>query len=122
METFFTEYLSRLDDIFNGIIEAVSELPQEALDWEPGENISTINVLIAHTAGTTRFWIGDMAVGDPKPRDRAAEFATKGLTVADIKARIEEIRAYAHSAVGRMTLADLDKVYSSTNHDGDTRT
>jgi hypothetical protein len=48
-----------------------------------------------------------MAAGDPAPRDRAAEFKAKGLSEAELKARLTTCEAYMRGALERLTLADL---------------
>jgi uncharacterized damage-inducible protein DinB len=85
----------------------VDDLPPEALDWSPGEGINSIVALISHVVGSERFWIGDVAMQEPKERDRDAEFRAHGLTAADLHKRIEEAGAYAHAALERLTRDDL---------------
>ncbi|MBK8022340.1 MAG: hypothetical protein IPK19_13175 [Chloroflexi bacterium] len=44
----------------------------------PGEDMNSLVVLVVHTTGSARFWIGEVGVGDPAYRDRPAEFQAKG--------------------------------------------
>lgn len=120
MHTFFADYLKQLDILHAGMIEVIDGVPPEALDWSPGEGVNSIAVLIAHIAGSERYWIGDVALQEPKPRDRAAEFRTRGLSAADLKRRIEETGAYAHDALARLTLDDLGLMRPPSQPGGET--
>jgi uncharacterized damage-inducible protein DinB len=115
MERFFEDYLNRLDDAHKAILDAVEGLPVDALDWSPAEGVNSITVLVAHLTGAERFWIGDVAMGEYKERNRADEFKAKGLTAAELKARVEEVGAYAHGAVERLTVAQLGDARTSRN-------
>ncbi len=64
-------------------------------------------VLVVHTTGSARFWIGDAALGEPSNRSRDSEFQAHGLSAAELKARFAALENYAEGALERMTLADL---------------
>ena len=80
MEKFFEEYLALLDSCHNGILGALQGLPVEALDWSPGPEMNSLSVLVFHTTGSERYWIGDVAMDEFSNRDRAAEFAVREVT------------------------------------------
>ena len=84
MNALFDEYLERLSTLHDGFKTAVHNLPPEALDWQPGPDMNTFNVIISHVAGSERFWIGDMVGQDPSGRVRAEEFQQKGLTAVTL--------------------------------------
>jgi hypothetical protein len=63
MEQFLTDYLERLQSLHEDMKETIKELPQAALDWVTGPGMNSLCVLIVHTAGAERYWIGDESRG-----------------------------------------------------------
>jgi uncharacterized damage-inducible protein DinB len=107
MEPFFADYLERLQIMQGEFVRAFADLPAEALDWVPGADMNSLCVLVVHTTGATRFWIGDAALGDPSNRVRAEEFAASGLSHDALQARFTVLEAYVRAALEPLTLADL---------------
>ena len=113
MHPFFKDYLERLTDLHQGILNALKGLPSEALDWTPiqettGE-MNSINVLVTHLCGAERYWIGDVACGDYSDRVRAEEFQVSGMDGDALAAKINNATAYAQSALEKLNINDLDK-------------
>ena len=108
MQTFFTDYMNLLQDCHNGILQAIEGLPSEALDWVPGEDMNSISVLVFHTTGSVRFWIGDIAAQEPSNRDRDAEFRVRGLEMDILEKRVEDNLEYARGALEKLSLQDLE--------------
>ena len=108
MQTFFAEYLHLLRDCHNGILQTIEGLPPEALDWAPGQDMNSITVLVFHTTGSVRFWIGDIAAQENSNRDRDAEFRAHGVEVDILKKRLTDNLEYARTALEKMTLQDLE--------------
>jgi GNAT superfamily N-acetyltransferase len=71
--------------------------------------MNTLSVLIAHLVGAERYWIGDVARGDPSNRDRDAEFRVKGLDAARMKQRIRDLESYEETSFEAMGLAELEE-------------
>lgn len=107
MERFFEDYFERLQTLHRDFIATFDDLPAEALDWVPGGDMNSLCVLVVHTTGSARFWIGDAAMGEPSNRNRAAEFRTSGLSHDDLKARFTTLEAYVQNALERLTVADF---------------
>jgi uncharacterized damage-inducible protein DinB len=122
MHKFFADYLDRLDAMHKAVLEALDGLPPEALDWSPGEGINSLAVLVAHLTGAERYWIGDVAMGEYKERVRADEFKTRGLTADALKARVEEVAAYARGALERLTVDHLGEARTSRTSPDETYT
>jgi uncharacterized damage-inducible protein DinB len=109
MENFYRDFLNRLDELHTNIEQSINDLPQEALDWKPGATMNSISVLIVHLTGAERYWIGDVAVGDPSGRDRAAEFRVSGISTQTLQQRLVISSAYAQRVIARLTLEDLEQ-------------
>jgi len=109
-DQFFNDYLERLENLNRHIHQEVQALPQEALDWSPGVDMNSIEVLVAHIAGSLRNWIGDVALGDPSSRVREREFQTRGESKSDLLARLDSVVDYARDNLPRLSLKDLDQV------------
>ena len=107
---FFSTYLERLETLARDFSEAIQDLSPEALDWVPGAEMNSIAVLLAHTTGSLRFWVGDVGLGDPSQRNREREFQTRGLTAADLLARLDAVIDYTRGALPRLRLEDLDQI------------
>jgi uncharacterized damage-inducible protein DinB len=109
MENFYRDFLNRLDELHTNIEQSINDLPQEALDWKPGATMNSISVLIVHLTGAERYWIGDVAVGDPSSRDRAAEFRVSGISTQTLQQRLVISSAYAQRVIARLTLEDFEQ-------------
>jgi hypothetical protein len=107
MEPFFTSYLELLHELTEDFVKTFDDLPDEALDWVPGADMNSLVVLVVHTAGSARFWIGDVALGESSNRDRASEFVARGLGKDELKARFAALLDYARGAAERLSTADF---------------
>ncbi len=107
MEQLFEAYLKLLETVYHEFEQALDGLPDEAMSWTPGEGINSLAVLAAHTAGSERYWIGDVAMNEPSGRDRQSEFMVKGLSAAEALSRLKSSLLYAQGAVPRLTAGDL---------------
>jgi hypothetical protein len=92
-------------------------LPPDALDWTPfqisADEMNTINILVTHTTGAERYWIGDVALGEKSGRVRKSEFQVKGTTKEELSDKINAATVYARSAVAQLNLEDLAAVRTS---------
>ena len=113
MNTFTNDYLERLDTLHHEINKAFEGLQQEALDWVPGQGMNSLAVLVFHTAGSLRYWIGDVAGDDPSGRDRPAEFLTRGVDLNALNGRLAESFAYAHDFLPTLRFEDLSSIRTS---------
>jgi uncharacterized damage-inducible protein DinB len=109
METVFMDYIDRLEDLHAQALHAMGTLPQEALDWKPGLDMNSFCVLIVHLAGAERYWIGDVAGGDPSGRIREQEFQAVGLDADALEVRLSDSLSYARGRLEKMTLQDLER-------------
>ena len=117
MHKFYEELLDRFHELHMEVERALEEIPSEALDWQPGKDMNSLSVLVTHLAGAERYWIGDVARGDPSDRDRDAEFQVKGLDAAGLQRRIRELEAYEKTSFESMSLAELEQ-YRRSPRDG----
>lgn len=108
MQPFFAVYLDELQTLFNEIEEVIDRLPDAALDWSPGAGMNSVTVLTTHLAGSTRYWIVDVACArGAADRDRAREFATKGRSGAQLQEQIRTMLDEVKPALSQLTLDDL---------------
>jgi uncharacterized damage-inducible protein DinB len=111
------DYFDILTALHNGLKQAIAGLPTAALDWVPGPEMNSIAVLVVHTAGAERYWIGDVAGGQPSGRDRPAEFQTQGLDETDLVSHLDDALAESEKILAQLTLEDLTALRSSPLHD-----
>jgi uncharacterized damage-inducible protein DinB len=110
MEAFFEDYLDRLEAIHGEMEQALDDLPQMALDWAPGPEMNSFNILAVHVAGSQRWWIGDLVAGEPSDRVRESEFETRGLSESALKERLSASLNYCRDVLQKLTLEDLEAV------------
>jgi uncharacterized damage-inducible protein DinB len=119
MHEFFESYYDRLQILHRGVSEAVADLPQEALDWQPAPSMNSLSVLVVHLCGAERYWIGDVAGQDPSGRIRSEEFETIGWDAAELQELLKRTLAHSHDVLGQLALEDLDASRFSSQ-DGET--
>ncbi len=107
------EIFDRLETLHSGIKQAIDGLPQEALDWVPGSEINSLCVLVIHTAGAERYWIGDVIGGNLSDRVREEEFHAKGISAERLKDRLDEVLSYSQSVLEALNLDDLEATRTS---------
>lgn len=107
MDPIFDDLVDRLEAMHRAIEKALDGLPDEALDWTPGPEMNSLAVLLAHTLGAERYWIGDVAGLEPSSRDRSAEFVTRGRSVASFVAQSQDVLSHSRAVLSRLSLATL---------------
>jgi uncharacterized damage-inducible protein DinB len=116
MDSLFVDYLNRLEALHMGVKQAIAGLSPEALAWVPGPEMNSLAVLVAHIAGSERFWVGDMAGQEHSGRVRAEEFAATGLSEAELVHYLDKSFAHSQSVLSNLLLTDLDKFHESPVH------
>lgn len=110
MDVIYQEISERFAATLGAIERAITGLPDAALDWSPGQDMNTLGVLVAHTLGATRFWVGDVAGGEPSGRVRETEFKTAGVMAPEWIDRIHETLAHSQEVLARLSPAELNDV------------
>lgn len=110
MEIMLVEIAERLEAMQRAIEGAIEGLPDEALDWQPGPGMNSLGVLVTHTIGAQRFWIGDVAGGDDSGRNREAEFRANGIGAAELIERSRAVLTHSRSVLGGLSPVDLSVV------------
>jgi uncharacterized damage-inducible protein DinB len=108
MQTYFQEYLKILQTCHTDILKAVDGLPSAALDWVPGKEMNSINVLVFHLTGAEQYWISDVTAQKPTTRDRDAEFKVHDVDVSVLKKRLEDNLTFATSVLETLNLTDME--------------
>ncbi len=103
------QYGQLIQTLHHELTQAIQDLPVEVLDWVPGPEMNSIAVLLVHTTGSIRYWVGDVAMGEPSGRVREAEFATRGLPAEELQRRLDAMLEYLNSALPRLTTASLEQ-------------
>lgn len=108
MEPIMRELADRLAEMHNFIERAIADLPDEAFVWSPGRDMNTLSVLVVHTIGAERYWIGDVAGQEPSGRVRASEFESPGMSAAELLERARETLAHSQLVLSRLTASDFE--------------
>jgi uncharacterized damage-inducible protein DinB len=103
----YAAYLAQLEALHADLNSVIADLPVEALNWSPGPGLNSVAVLAAHTAGSERYWIGDVVARDDSHRDRAAEFRAQAASAAELITPLEAALAHSRNVLGQLTLESL---------------
>jgi uncharacterized damage-inducible protein DinB len=117
MSTFFEDLLDRFHELHADIAKSLEGLPVEALDWKPGPETNSINVLVVHLTGAERYWIEAVALGEPTERVRDEEFLAHGLSAVDLKERLAAEDDFTRRALARFNLPDLEESRKSPRNE-----
>lgn len=117
MEQLFTDMLERFNSLYQAIETAVADLPDEALNWKPGADLNSIAVIMAHTAGAWRYWVGDVAGDMPSDRDRAEEFETRNVSAAEMLERLHAALETSREVLEQLDPSRLGEIRTSGLHD-----
>jgi hypothetical protein len=92
--------------------QEIEAFPDEASIWaiRPGFTNSA-GTLALHLEGNLREFVGRQLGGLAYQRDRPAEFATRGLSKADISARVARLRDELPPVIAALTVEALDATY-----------
>ena len=115
--TFHDTLYDRFQELHRDLANSIDGLPPEALDWVPAPEMNSIAVLVVHLAGSERFWIGDVALGEPSGRVRDQEFLAKGLDAEALRLKLATADEYVRLALPRLSFADLEAVRKSPRND-----
>ena len=107
MERFFADYLERLESLHTDMKKAIKGFSAAALDWTPAAGMNSLCVLVVHTAGAERYWIGDVACQDLSGRNRESEFEARDFHDAQLADRLDRSLIYAGNALENLRLEDL---------------
>lgn len=111
------DYLTLFESLHADLNASLRDLTPAALDWSPGLEINSVAALAAHIAGAERFLVGTMALQDPQPRDRAAEFQTQAQTAESLVAGLDASLNYIRQALPRFIQDDLGREVASPRGD-----
>jgi len=109
MQKLFEDYFNCLKSLHDDIKSTIDGLSQSEMDWAPGSKMNSLDVIVAHVAGSERYMIGDIVAKEPSGRDRDAEFQTQGIDIEGLNERLDGSLEYVGQVLERFTIEDLDK-------------
>lgn len=106
-------YLTRIEDLREQILDLIEGLPAEALNWRPIEGIeehatNSLAVLAIHMAGAEHFWIGEVVGGHPPTRDRDAEFASRVDDASALAQILRDVGAETREVLTSLEAKDME--------------
>lgn len=106
----FEDFYKLFEELHENVKDQIDGLTPEALDWSPGHGMNSIAVIVVHTTGSERFWIGDTVMREPSGRDREAEFVTTGMSEQALVNLLDASLAYIKGAFDKL---DVDLLAES---------
>jgi len=110
MQQLFSDMQERFETLYKAIETAVADLPAEALDWKAAPDMNSFAVLLTHTAGALRYWVGDAAGSQPSGRVRAEEFETRDVDAAELMGRLGAAMDFAGQVLEELDPAGLSEI------------
>ena len=110
------QYAQAFDRLQSAAATALEGLPAEALNWRPLEGDESTNSLAAtltHLAGSTRYWVGEVAGGQPAHRDREAEFRANATSAAELVALLGQAVEVSRQTLSSLPPAQLDETVTA---------
>ncbi len=86
----------------------VRSLDQPQLDWTPAPGWNSIAQLVAHTAYSERYWIGEVVGGAVVDQERTAAFAVVGLEAAMLCDLLDNALTQSERALNGLAPAALE--------------
>lgn len=107
-------YLTKLDGLRNQAKALLEGLSPEALDWRPiqaeGElATNSLAVLAVHLAGSQTYLVKEIIGRTPIQRDREAEFVAKGVSVTELKSRLDAAAKITQEVLSPLTEHQLEE-------------
>jgi uncharacterized damage-inducible protein DinB len=115
MSSELQNYLDRIEDLRGQVVDLVRDLPLEALNWRPTDQVddhatNTVAVLATHVAGAEHFLIAEVVGGRPPTRDRDAEFKTRIDDPEELVDLLREVGQETRDVFSALTPANLGDV------------
>ena len=88
--------------------QAISDLPQEALEWKPLPSANSATVLVVHAVTSTRFFLRagsgfEVSLPDYRANERREAFQAAGVPKAQLLAMVRDFSAEAEEILGAGT-------------------
>jgi DinB superfamily len=94
------------------LAQELRALPGDGVLWgKPPGIANSIGNLVLHLEGNLRYYIARQLGGIPYTRQRDLEFSQSGLTVNDLRARVEPLATLIPEIIAALSDADLNRLY-----------
>lgn len=122
MHPVFSAVRSTATESFAMLRAAIEDLPDDAFDWTPAPNTSSLSVLLDHVRSSTRFWVASGAGLTPSRKryidaERPAAFEARGATAADSVAELTAALAEIESLLASGDTAAIEGTVSWPDDD-----
>jgi uncharacterized damage-inducible protein DinB len=103
------QFLDSLCTLNGRLGKTVDGLDPDSLDWLPVDGANSIAVIVTHAMGAERFLIAQLVGGTDIHRDREAEFKTRQVNAAHLRAAIDQATRDAEAVLSRITEDELGR-------------
>ncbi len=110
MQPFFEDLYTRFTELHGEFVKLLEVLPPDALDWIPGSQMNSPGMIVVHLSANTRYFVGDVVLGQPSGFDREAAFQVKGLGKRALVSRLKDLEHYLEASFANLQLSDLDRL------------
>lgn len=107
MEPVLKGVFDELENLHGEMYGLLQDLLPDALDWIPADGTNSLAVLATHVAGSQRYWVGELIMGEPSHRVRKEEFKTAQVGAAQLLRSLDEALELTRQGFERLTLDRL---------------
>ncbi len=107
MDPLILSISQHLESLHGDIFKAVEPLSDAEINWAHPRLTNTVGILLRHVAGSERYWIREVAGGQPMHRDRDAEFVKEPLRKTPLVDNLRRAHAEVQDVLRALSAADL---------------
>ena len=106
-------YLERIEDVRGQVVQLITGLSTEALNWRPVEGeddhvTNSLAVMASHVAGAEHFWVYEAIGRNPPTRKRDQEFVTAVDSPAPLLDKLNTVAAETRQVFSDLTNDELN--------------
>lgn len=109
MQNRISEYYNWLETLRKPILKLVREISEEELNFKPLDRTNSIGIILRHTCGAEKFWIGEVVGKIKSHRIRKNEFETNWIKKKDILRLLIETQKRTKKVFSNLKTEELEQ-------------
>ncbi len=108
MDNSLTDFLNFLESLHNEMKWTVTSVPRSALDWSPQPGQPSMCMLVSHTTGAERYWIGEVLGGERPFHHPGLVYKATGLDGKELCFCLDYALNHCFKVLKQCDLSDLE--------------